>query len=52
MDKKSMILKNIPEDVYAELLKVQSEERQKIKRQFSLEKCVYKIIKSTIKDKQ
>lgn len=47
--RKSMILKAIPDDVYDEIWRVQCEEKKRIKRQFSLELAVYKIIKDAIK---
>lgn len=49
---KSMVLQAIPEDVYDELLRVQAEEKKKIKRQYSLELAVYKIIKDAKKEKK
>lgn len=49
MKQKSMILKAIPDEVYEEIQRVQFEEKKKLKRQYSLELAVYKIIKSTIK---
>lgn len=52
MANKSMVLKSIPEDVYKELLRIQGEEKLKNNKQFSLEFAVYKIIKSTIKEKK
>lgn len=48
---KALNLKAIPEDVYNEILKVQSAEKIKHNKQFSLERAVYKIIKGTIKVK-
>lgn len=49
---KSILLKDIPEDIYKEILRVQGDEKTKRSVQFSLDKTVFKIIKSTIKDKQ
>lgn len=48
---KALNLKAIPEDIYNEILKVQSAEKIKHNKQFSLESAVYKIIKSTVKAK-
>lgn len=52
MAQKSMILKAIPDEVYAEIQRVQYEEKKKLKRQYSLELAVYKIIKDNIKEKK
>ena len=44
-----MVLQAIPEDVYDEILRVQGEQKRKLKRRYSLEFAVYKIIKEAIK---
>lgn len=46
---KKLLLKGLPEDVYAEILRKQSEHKMKYKTQISLEVIIYKIIRSTIK---
>lgn len=47
----AITLKDIPDDIYAEILRVQTKEMAEKKKQFSKESAVYKIIKSTIETK-
>lgn len=46
---KSITLRQVPEDVYRELLRVQGQEKARRNTQFNLEQTVYKIIKSNMK---
>lgn len=47
---KSILLKDIPEDVYKEIQRVQYEHKKSYNTQFSLGASIFKIIKSTIKN--
>lgn len=49
---KSIIVKDIPKDVYAEIMRVQSEHKAKHVTQFSLGAAMIKIVKGTIKEKK
>lgn len=48
---KSIFLKDIPEDIYDEIQRVQYEEKKKRKTQYSLVQAVFKIIKESKKNK-